>query len=121
MPWEIVEVAGDGKEKDIQEDIEKQLSLGLSEDSAIDSEGGAVIGSGKAKGKLDREVAKAISYSEETIENAGNAIDMLAGFTTALEVQKFYNENPALHDVPYKKTTLTRATAKRLEEIKNGA
>lgn len=121
VPWEVV--ATDEK-KDIQDDVEKQLSLGLFEDSAIESEGkdgGAVIGDGKPKEKLDREVAKPISYSEETIENAGNAIDMLAGFTTALEVQEFYNDNPALHDVPYKKTTLTRATAKRLEEIKNGS
>lgn len=109
--------------KDIQADLDEQLSLGLEEDgvSLNNDNDGVVIGSGKPKEKLDREIARPISYSEETVENAGNAIDMLAGFTTADEVQKFYNDNPALHDVPYKKTTLTRATAKRLEEIQHGS
>ena len=104
----------DAETQDIQHDLEKQTSLGDVEGNQAEPE--TVVG------KVDLTPSIEPEYSEKTIANAQAAIEMLPGFTTIDEVQKFYNENPALFHVPVPrlKTTLARATAKRVKEIAAG-
>lgn len=109
------------KEDELQESLEQQLSLGLTEDSESGVEevpSGVVIGDGKPKKQtVDRTPSAKPVYSEADIENAGLAIDQLAGFSTVADVEKFFNDNPKLHDIPYNKVTLKMAVKRRIGEI----
>lgn len=109
------------KEDELQLQLEPQLSLGLTEDSEGEVEEGVVIGDGKPKKQpIDRTPSPKPTYTESEIENAGLAIEEIQGLATVEEVQKFFNDNPKLHDIPYNKVTLKMAVKKRIGEI-NGA
>lgn len=111
VPW-VVEKTTD--EKDIQEGLEKQTSLGIEEDN--ETINGEVIGEGKTE-KRKLTVVAAVEYSEKDLANAAAAFDEIEGFTDFPSLESWYFKIPALHDVPVGKTTIKAAVAAKVQDL----